>query len=94
MAASTTHATCSGVFLRMDPGFGLLAHSPYTGLTYAIDVSDADAVTQWLNKQSPEPLVDRYHSILKFFQVDSTGMFRRTSSARYFKYGVGSSRPS
>ena len=35
----------------------------------------------------------RYHSILKFFQVDSTGMLRMTSSARYFKKGVGSSRP-
>ena len=34
-----------------------------------------------------------YHSILKFFQVDITGMFRMTSSARYFKEGVGSSRP-
>ena len=34
-----------------------------------------------------------YHSILKFFQVDITGMFRMTSSARYFKAGVGSSRP-
>jgi Acetyltransferase (GNAT) domain len=33
-------------------------------------------------------------SILKFFQVDKIGMFRRTSSARYFKEGVGSSRPS
>src|SRR5262249_23266356 len=32
--------------------------------------------------------------ILKFFQVDITGMFRMTSSARYFKEGVGSSRPS
>src|SRR6516225_5516499 len=35
-----------------------------------------------------------YHSILKFFQVDITGTFRMTSSARYFKEGVGSSRPS
>ena len=34
-----------------------------------------------------------YHLILKFFQVDITGMFRMTSSARYFKEGVGSSRP-
>src|SRR5712692_7004129 len=33
------------------------------------------------------------YSILKFFQVDSTGMFRMTSSARYCKKGVGSSRP-
>jgi hypothetical protein len=34
------------------------------------------------------------YSILKFFQVDSTGMLRMTLSARYFKDGVGSSRPS
>ena len=34
-----------------------------------------------------------HNSILKFFQVDITGMFRMTSSARYFKEGVGSSRP-
>ena len=33
------------------------------------------------------------HSILKFFQVDIIGMFRMTSSARYRKDGVGSSRP-
>jgi len=35
----------------------------------------------------------RQNSILKFFQVDSRGMFRMTSSARYCKKGVGSSRP-
>ena len=34
-----------------------------------------------------------YYSILKFFQVDNTGMLRITSSARYFKEGVGSRRP-
>ena len=34
-----------------------------------------------------------YHSILKFFQVDITGVARMTSYARYFKEGVGSSRP-
>src|SRR5215813_13870804 len=34
-----------------------------------------------------------YDSVFKFFQVDITGMFRMTSSARYFKEGVGSSRP-
>src|SRR5215831_8012773 len=38
--------------------------------------------------------VNDIHSILKFFQVDITGIFRMTSSARYFKAGVGSSRPS
>src|SRR4029434_1750395 len=34
------------------------------------------------------------NSVLKFFQVDNAGMLRMTSSARYFKEGVGSSRPS
>jgi hypothetical protein len=34
-----------------------------------------------------------YHSILKFFQVDNAGMWRMTSSARYFKEVVGPSRP-
>jgi len=33
------------------------------------------------------------YSILKFFKVDITGMFRMTSYARYFKEGVGPSRP-
>jgi hypothetical protein len=32
-------------------------------------------------------------SILKFFQIDIAGMLRMTSSARYFKEGVGSRRP-
>ena len=39
-------------------------------------------------------LFQLWNSIFKFFQVDSTGMVRMTSAARYFKYGVGSSRPS
>ncbi len=34
------------------------------------------------------------NSIFKVFQVDSTGMFRMTSFARYFKYGRGSRCPS
>ena len=36
-----------------------------------------------------------YHlnSVFKFFQVDITGIVRMTSCARYFKEGVGSSRP-
>jgi len=58
--APTMHRTCSGVFLRMDQGFGLLAHSPYTGLTYAIDPSDADGVSQWLKNQRSEPPADHY----------------------------------
>jgi hypothetical protein len=37
---------------------------------------------------------ERTYSILKFFQVDSAGRLRMTLSARYFRDGVGSSRPS
>jgi NAD(P)-dependent dehydrogenase (short-subunit alcohol dehydrogenase family) len=41
-------------------------------------------------KPSITVLID---SIFKFFQVDSVGMLRMTSSARYFNEGVGSRRP-
>src|SRR5215471_8130798 len=34
-----------------------------------------------------------FHSVFKFFQVAITGIVRMTSYARYFKEGVGSSRP-
>ena len=40
-----------------------------------------------------KPRQNSRYSILKFFQVDNTGMRRITSSARYFKEGVGSRRP-
>ena len=33
------------------------------------------------------------YSILKYFQVDNAGMLRMTSSARYFKEGVGARCP-
>src|SRR5882724_11370176 len=50
------------------------------------------------SKYWPKPNTDTggeslYYSILKFFQVDITGMFRMTSRVRYFREGVGSSRP-
>jgi len=47
--------------------------------------------SQETSAQSRDP--GPMNSILKFFQVDITGMFRMTSGARYFKAGVGSSRP-
>jgi hypothetical protein len=37
--------------------------------------------------------LNAYNSVFKFFQVDITGIVRMTSCARYFKEGVGSSRP-
>src|SRR5262245_12384240 len=39
------------------------------------------------------PLIYLLYSILKFFQVDITGIVRMTSCARYCKEGVGSRRP-
>jgi hypothetical protein len=38
-------------------------------------------------------MLETIDSIFKLFQVAITGMFRMTSRARYFKEGVGSSRP-
>jgi hypothetical protein len=35
--------------------------------------------------ETSEMLVDNFNSIFKFFQVDSMGMCRMTSSTRYFK---------
>jgi hypothetical protein len=54
--------------------------------THIVDRPKAFYITEGLDEKLD-------HSILKFFQVDSAGMFRMTSSARYFKEGVGSSRP-
>jgi hypothetical protein len=53
-------------------------------------------VQLWPARERAYPTVlffDKYISILKFFQVDNAGMLRMTSSARYFKEGVGSRRP-
>src|SRR5262245_36999565 len=44
------------------------------------------------SKSCPCPQISLY-SILKFFQVDITGIVRMTSYARYFKEEVGSRRP-
>jgi len=46
-----------------------------------------------MHRGEGRPAAEVFHSILKFFQVDITGMFRMTSSARYFKDGVDSRRP-
>ena len=40
-----------------------------------------------------ELLQQAFDSVIKFFQVDITGMVRMTSSARYCNAGVGSRRP-
>jgi MoaA/NifB/PqqE/SkfB family radical SAM enzyme len=55
-----TKMTRSGIFVRSDPGFGLLAHSPYTGLTYAIHPSDIETVNKWLNSPSSQPPSEIY----------------------------------
>src|SRR6266849_1884821 len=55
----------------------------------AIEGIRRDAVNPYVGMMA----LELFNSILKFFQVDITGMFRMTSCARYFKAGVGSSRP-
>lgn len=54
-AAGKTQRTESGLFIRRDRDFGLLVYSPFTGLTYAVSLSDARAVTNWLNTPGTEP---------------------------------------
>jgi len=44
----TVLRTKSGVFVRRDEGIGLLAYSPYTGLSYAVPEGDAEKVLKWL----------------------------------------------
>ena len=57
-------------------------------------VAQADTEEEILQRAAVHAcMVHNMHSILKFFQVDITGTFRMTSCARYFKAGVGSSRP-
>ena len=55
-----TRITRSGVFVRNDQGFGLLAYSPYTGLSYAIHPSDVEAVLKWLEAPRSKPPSDQY----------------------------------
>src|SRR5215470_18836270 len=43
--------------------------------------------------QHPCSPLSSLYSVFKFFQVAITGIVRMTSYARYFKEGVGSSRP-
>src|SRR4029453_2712341 len=68
------------------------AHALVTLLSFA----RIGAVGHWFHLMKSKiclrftPCLD---SIFKLFQVDITGMFRMTSPARYFKEGVGSSRP-
>lgn len=59
-ATGKTQATRSGLFIRRDPGFGLLVYSPFTGLTYAVHSSDVKAVSKWLQAPDSEPLEDNY----------------------------------
>jgi hypothetical protein len=83
--------------------FALFHHEFRQGNRIAFEVLMALACAHLFGFYNPKQLADfldiphqklSVHSMLKFFQVDSTGMLRMTSSARYFRDGVGSSRPS
>jgi sulfatase maturation enzyme AslB (radical SAM superfamily) len=60
--SQTVERTKSGVFVRLDPEIGLLAHSPFTGLTYAIHRSDSPSAHKWLNSPRSKPPSDLYRS--------------------------------
>jgi hypothetical protein len=42
-------STASGVFIRQDPGLGLLAYSPYSGLAFAVTPRLARETIAWLD---------------------------------------------
>jgi MoaA/NifB/PqqE/SkfB family radical SAM enzyme len=52
--------TKSGIFVRRDTSIGLLAHSPFTGLTYAVHPSDEERVLKWLKGSGVESPSDSY----------------------------------
>ena len=77
---------------RLAPDFyqPLYAHQSYTRLLlHFICNKNRSAFSRWVRSDAQTLLF----SIFKFFQVDMTGIVRMTSSARYFKAGVGSRRP-
>jgi MoaA/NifB/PqqE/SkfB family radical SAM enzyme len=57
MAITISHKakkTKSGVFIRRDTNIGLLAHSPFTGLNYAVHSSCEKPVLRWLERRGSE----------------------------------------
>src|SRR5205823_8143539 len=78
---------------RPVPGVGHVPRQVFPPFTTA---EDEDIDLFWLshdNLLTSTICAIPAHSILKFFQVDNVGMLRMTSSARYFKEGVGARRP-
>jgi hypothetical protein len=71
----------------------LPARSPVNASRTPLPKRAPDSGPVWWARPSLSETYTPSHSILKFFQVDKAGMRRMTSSARYFKEGVGSSRP-
>ncbi|HXQ33100.1 MAG TPA: radical SAM protein [Anaerolineales bacterium] len=60
MAKETVKLTKSGLFIKADPTIGLLVHSPFTGLTYAVHDSDARLIRKWLDSPTSTPPSDLY----------------------------------
>jgi MoaA/NifB/PqqE/SkfB family radical SAM enzyme len=59
--------TKSGLFIRKDPGLGLLVFSPYSGLIFACKESDTIPVVNWLDKKTQNPPT---HEYLKSLGID------------------------
>jgi sulfatase maturation enzyme AslB (radical SAM superfamily) len=60
ISKSKVRKTKSGVFVRHDEGCGLLAHSPFTGLTYGVSSSETARVATWLDRKIEEAPSDLY----------------------------------
>ena len=52
LKANITTQTKAGIFVRKDPGQGLLVYSPFSGLFFACHEQDSNTVVNWLNKKT------------------------------------------
>src|SRR5687768_6003213 len=60
MQRQIVELTKSGLFVKSDSAIGLLVHSPFTGLTYAVHASDSRPVRKWLNSPNSQAPSDLY----------------------------------
>jgi sulfatase maturation enzyme AslB (radical SAM superfamily) len=62
MVTYTVRRTRSGLFVKTDRAIGMLVHSPFTGLTYAVHDSDSHQVSKWINSSKASAPSDVYQS--------------------------------
>jgi MoaA/NifB/PqqE/SkfB family radical SAM enzyme len=64
VATHKTRRTKSGLFVKPDRNIGLLVHSPFTGLNYAVHQSYQDSTLRWLEKRTGQAPSDAFRFTL------------------------------